>query len=264
MQIIGQEKLLNNIDALIDKSALPQSILLVGDLGSGKHSIINYVSDKLQISVIDLSNNISDEIISDIYLSVTRNIYLLHFSNISIKNQNSLLKLIEEPPQNCIIIGICEDKSQVIPTIQNRCQIWTLEKYSKELLRFFTDNEYLLSVCNTPGKIITFQNLDGIDINYYKTLANTVIERIYNANVANILTISDKLSFKQEDNKEKLSADLFIGILKYTTLEKINSNIELSRQYDLIEKLYNDFMIPHINKKYLFDNFLLRLKYSIR
>ena len=37
--------------------------------------------------------------------------------------------------------------------------------------------------------------LKPIDIEKYKSLAKTIVEKIYNANIANILTISNKLSF---------------------------------------------------------------------
>lgn len=262
MQIIGQEKLLNIVNTFLDSSNLPQSILFIGDKGCGKHTIASYIASSLNLELQDISQKISDEYISDIYLSVTRYIYLLDFSCISFKNQNSLLKFIEEPPKNCYIIGICENKTQVLPTIQNRCSVLYFDRYTKQQLNLLTDDEYLLSVCNTPGKIITFQNMPGIDIEKYKSLAKTIVEKIYNANIANILTISNKLSFKDTDASETLSVDLFLVMLKKEIESRIIYDTSLSNQYYLVEKLYNDFMIPHVNKKYLFENFLIRLKYS--
>ena len=172
------------------------------------------------------------------------------------------MKFIEEPPVNSYIIAICEDKSQVIPTIQNRCQILTFDKYSKQQLENFTDNEYLLSVCKTPGRIINFQALSNIDIEYYRQLIKTILEKIYNANIANILTISNKVAFKEEESKDKLPIDLFLLMLKEETVSRVIAGQDLSNQYVIIEKFFNDCLIPHINKKYLFENFLIRLKYS--
>ena len=262
MQIIGQEKLLNIIDTFLDSNNLPQSLLLVGDKGCGKHTIASYIAKRLGLEIRDISSKVSDEYLSDIYLAVTRYIYLLDFSCISFKSQNSLLKFIEEPPKNCYIIGVCENKTQILPTTQNRCSVLCFDRYTKQQLTFLTDDEYLLSVCNTPGKIITFQNMTGIDIEKYKSLAKTIVEKIYNANIANILTISNKLSFKDTDTSETLSVDLFLVMLKKEIESRIVHDTSLSNQYYLVEKLYNDFMIPHVNKKYLFENFLIRLKYS--
>lgn len=262
MQIIGQEKLLNILNAYLENNSLPTSLLFVGEKGCGKHTIASYISSRLNIDIVDISEQITEEYLIDRYISANKNIYLLDFSSISIKKQNALLKFIEEPPVNSYIIAICEDKSQVITTIQNRCQILTFDKYSKQQLENFTDNEYLLSVCKTPGRIINFQALSNIDIEYYRQLIKTILEKIYNANIANILTISNKVAFKEEESKDKLPIDLFLLMLKEETVSRVIAGQDLSNQYVIIEKLFNDCLIPHINKKYLFENFLIRLKYS--
>ena len=41
----------------------------------------------------------------------------------NIEASNKLLKLIEEPPKNTIIIFVVEDESQIINTITSRCQV---------------------------------------------------------------------------------------------------------------------------------------------
>ena len=43
--IIGQTKLLNKINAL-NIDSLPHSILMIGDLGCGKHTLCKYIANK--------------------------------------------------------------------------------------------------------------------------------------------------------------------------------------------------------------------------
>lgn len=47
--------------------------------------------------------------------------------------QNSLLKVLEEPPSNTIIMLLSESKENLLPTIISRCKVITLEEEKKEL-----------------------------------------------------------------------------------------------------------------------------------
>ena len=257
MSIIGQDNILEKLNNI------PRVLLLVGDRGSGKHLIISKISDILNLSAIDISSSINKDQLYEIFVSPEQYIYILDFSKISIKNQNVLLKFIEEPPLNCYVIGICENINQVIYTLQNRFKIWNLEKYSKEELKIFTENSSLLEIFNTPGQIIEFNTLDT-DIDKYKNLCDLIIEKISNANIANILTIPDKISFTEKD-KSGISIDLFKIILLNSILEKIklNNNIKYIKQYSIINEFINDLYIPNINKRVLFEHFLLQLKYTV-
>ena len=70
-------------------------------------------------------------------------IYIIDSSTISIKEQNIILKFVEEPLKNSYIIIL--KNSKLLPTILNRCQKWKFEAYSKEelLLVLLTEAEEL-------------------------------------------------------------------------------------------------------------------------
>ena len=70
MSIIGQNKILEKINV-----SIPRILLLSGDKGSGKHLISKYISDILKLDMLDISLNISRDIIYDIYYI---NIYMIH------------------------------------------------------------------------------------------------------------------------------------------------------------------------------------------
>ena len=52
---------------------------------------------------------------------------------LTLEAQNALLKILEEPPQNCTIFLLLPDDSFLIPTVLSRCQIITLPKITGSL-----------------------------------------------------------------------------------------------------------------------------------
>lgn len=61
------------------------------------------------------------------YSSSSRAVVLESAHKLTIEAQNSLLKTLEEPPLNSLIILGVEKKTQLLPTIVSRCQIENLE-----------------------------------------------------------------------------------------------------------------------------------------
>ena len=65
--MIGQNKIKN----LIETSSLdnfPNSLILLGEKGSGKHTICDLISDKLNLQIIDISEKLTQEMIDEIAL----------------------------------------------------------------------------------------------------------------------------------------------------------------------------------------------------
>lgn len=265
MNIIGQDKILKKIDKL-NVSTFPRSLLLVGEKGSGKHLISSYISNKLELEMIDISNDISQELIDMIYLQVEPRIYLIDTSLISVKDENTILKFLEEPLKNTFIILLTTSKNLLLSTIINRCQSWELEPYSKEVLSMFiseTDNkDMLLEITNTPGKV---KDLSTLGIEKIVEICNKIFEVVSVNNISNTLTITNKINFNNKET-EKYDFDLFVDVLLYCIKEKaIKSCIpgeerRIVEYYKLTNKLSNERRIAHINKKLLFEHYLLEMR----
>ena len=58
--IIGQQDLLNRIDALVDNNQFPKFTIIVGLSQSGKKLIANYIADKLNSIFIPSNIKIDD------------------------------------------------------------------------------------------------------------------------------------------------------------------------------------------------------------
>jgi hypothetical protein len=146
IMIKGQEK----ICSIIDKCTLdefPRSLMLVGDKGAGKHLLCEYICNRFNLESIDITENISLDLIDQINERVSPYLYIIRINTISIKEENTILKLLEEPLKNAYIILLSESENGILPTVINRCQVWRLQNYTKEMLSSFliSDNKFFSS-----------------------------------------------------------------------------------------------------------------------
>lgn len=103
---------------------LPKShIRIVHDLEQGVATLIKELSSNRVISFIRDEFKVEDAkaVIAESYISESQVKYIIlaakNFSNIS---QNTLLKVLEEPPKNIEIILLSQSKSSLLPTIRSR------------------------------------------------------------------------------------------------------------------------------------------------
>lgn len=271
--MIGQEKLLQRIPNEIDK--FPHTLIIEGDKGSGRHTLFNEICNKFKVESIDFKDlGINNTIIDNLFLSPTIHFCLLDLAGISIKEQNIMLKFLEEPLNHCYIVLLCENISQVLPAVVNRCQHWKMEPYSKEQLKTFYDeytmfnefqyvNEKIFSIATTPGDI---KELLNTNINDVYDLIENIINNIGNANFSNVLVLVDKIN---EFNNEKgiVDFEVFLKMFLYIIREQIknNANIRLYEVYRSAQDIYRLHKMQnlHLNEKQLYENFLLNLKYIL-
>ena len=261
--MIGQDKLLERIYQY-NLDSFPHSVILLGGRGSGRHSIAEEISKHLNIERVDIKTSISYEDIEQFVTRPQPYLYLFDASILSIKQQNVILKFLEEPLKNCYIVIVCETKQQLLDTILNRCQIWNLETYSKELLKemFPQAADSQLELSDTPGQLIELLNIDVSGISYMYELANKIIYSISRAGVANTLSVADRFYYGKSKEKDKLNFDIFLKILLCSIRKAIveNNSSILYNMYYATSVLYNQTFIPNINKRQLFENYLMKLK----
>lgn len=261
--MVGQEKLILKINSLT-LDTFPHTLLLVGERGSGKHLIVDYIGNHFGFEVIDVTDDISLELIDTITLRIEPKIYLIDGTLLTEKKENVLLKFLEEPVKNSFIIILCEAPQQLLPTIINRCRRWDLAKYSKLDLSQFLDDPngikapiLLDDVANTPGQIIEFQKQDLTNI---IGLCNTIIDKIAGANCQNTLTITNKIAFNHEE--EKYDFDCFVRCMLYSIRKRIVENNSLQNSFAFVrtKQLESDRYIHNINLINLFNTYLIDMK----
>ncbi len=257
--MIGQEKLLLKINELISQNSFPRTVLFEGSYGCGKHTLAKYISSRFKYELIDLTERINLEVLQQIQLSPTPFVYLINADEISIKEQNMILKFLEEPLKNSYIILICEHKSRLLPTVVNRCQCYTFESYTDEQLSNFTsenESKYVLKFGRTPGWII---KLHDCDIDSIVDLCNKIFLKITVANYSNVLTIPDKICLTKSDT-DKIDFKTFVFILQNISYE-LYQNKQISYDiFELTSTLYQNTSILNINKRHLLEHYLIELK----
>lgn len=250
-----QDELLNRIDNLTIAD-FPHTLLLSGDRGCGKHTLVKYISDKYGLDVRDITEQLSLDTINDIYSSVVPTFYLINTDNISIREQNVILKFLEEPSELIYIILICCNKNSLIPTVANRCISWEFHKYTRDELKEFTNDECVLDLCTTVGQVLDCQNFNLDDIRgYFKK----IFDCINRASTPNILYALPKhIAWKGE--KDLYPVDISFKILYNMVCDMIK--VDKYNCFDIWEithKLVNDLYIPNIDKKQRYEKYLLDL-----
>ena len=257
--IIGQDKLIRFIDKQT-LSTLPRTIMLEGQPGSGRHLLCQYISEKFNLKIEDISDNLTYELIENINLRVEPYLYIIDSSKITVKNENAILKFLEEPLKNAFIVILTENQYNQIETIRNRCYLLTMSVYNTDTLKQFINNEkdmdFILMICKTPGDVIKLQShpLENII-----TLCEKILNKINIASFANMLTLSNNIAFKNE--KDKYDFLIFFRVLLYVAkVQVINQYPKCIQTYNLTNEFYNRTKIRNVDMKMLFENYLFELK----
>lgn len=207
--IVGQDRLLERINNYRNDK-FPKSIIIEGSKGSGKHLIAEYIANKLKKEIIDLTDRISLETLFTIYTTPVPYVYLIDCNRINSRIQNSILKFLEEPPKEVTIILLTESYLSLLPTIVNRCILFTVDNYSEEILETFLPegvSRDILQYVKTPGQLITCKENSLTEI---INLANLIIDKINIAAISNILTsLVNKLDLTGKDDT-KINLEFFL------------------------------------------------------
>lgn len=252
--MIGQSSLMNTVNSLVDSNSFPRTVLLEGEWGCGKHTLASYIAEKLHVELYDITDSLDLDTLQQIALSATARLYLIDATMISVKEQNTILKFLEEPLKNSFIVLLVENKTRLLNTVVNRCMCWSFEQYTEEELKTFTEGD-LPRYANTPGRVKKFSELP---ISEMCGFAEKVLMQVHISNYSNILTIPNRINFKEDANL--FDFDIFSYIL-INSASKLYSESKIPyAAYDVTSRFFNDCYIPHINKRHLFENYLFRLK----
>jgi DNA polymerase III delta prime subunit len=153
-----------------------QSFLIVS---KNKNEAASYISDLLKemgVNSLDINlqtyektmgiedvRNIQKAILLKPFRGKTKAVIINAYENITFEAQNSLLKILEEPPANTIIIIATSKKEFLLPTIISRCKIVYLwEKEIKLIQEDFLELQDALSIImngKTGDKLKTAQDI---------------------------------------------------------------------------------------------------------
>lgn len=271
--MIGQQKIINQIDKLI-QSGFPRFIIITGAKGQGKKTLANYISKQLKYLMVisDVKIDSIREIIDLAYKQTEPIIYLIPDADkMSIGAKNSMLKVIEEPPNSAYFILTLESIENTLPTIKSRCIQLDMQSYSgTEKLEFINklqlnlsddDKNIILNCCDNCYEISMVNSYGVRDFyNYCKK----VCDNIYKVQSANSFKILEKIQLKDEDNK--YSPELFLKLVRKIWLDElltapsVNDKLYYHECITITSTILNKLRINGINKLSLLDMWILAIR----
>lgn len=257
--MVGQKNLINKLMSYTIET-FPRTLLLLGERGCGKHTLVkDIISPHLKLDVVDITENISIDYIVDIQLKAVPLIYVIDLSKLTDKQQNIILKFVEEPLSTSYVILLGESKQSILDTVYNRSVVYYFESYTAEELLTFANiaNEetktMLVKVCTTPGQVIETpeEKVKGI----YE-LCNKIANKLNVAPFPNTLKISQLMNYREET--DKFDVRMFfktLTVVLHDSYKDNNKSDNLKLYYKTVEyqsKLVNS----KLNKEHLVENFL--------
>lgn len=260
--MIGQKDLLEKINSYT-LEILPKALMLIGKKGCGKHTITKLIANNLNINLVDVPNTITNELIVEYQQSVIPQLYVIDICNFSEKQQNQLLKFIEEPSKYTYVIILAESENNIITTILNRCIKHYFLPYTKQELQEIRliDINNIYDICETPGQLL---DIDITNFNKLYTLCTSITKKSHTASFANTLSIATRLNYKEEYNK--FDPNLFFDTLAYVSKKDYleSKTNESYLVYCITNKYRQKLNTAGLNKENLVLTFLNELHSAVR
>lgn len=257
--IKGQDKLTSTFENM-NIEELPHTFMLLGEVGGGKHTLSKEIASKFNLEYSDISTIIDDELISEIENIKIPTLYVLDIKEL--KDQNIILKFIEDYKEFVYVCVICDNKNLLLETIANRCVIYEFERYSKEYLSNHItyvmaseiNKPIMLNICTTPGQLDEVVNENLQEVN---DLTLKVIHKTQDANFPNLLSLVNKFNYK--DYYDKYSVNTFFKLMLFNLLELCKKGSDYYSKYMLTQKYYKMFTNTRLrlNSETLMSQYLI-------
>lgn len=229
--MIGQESLQKELFSYT-LSQSPKTTLFLGEYGCGKHTLATEWAKVLSLPLVDITKDISLELLEAIQFSSTLTMYLINLDELTEQAQNMVLKFIEEPFDTAYVVLLSSNENRVIPTVLNRCYKCKFTSYTKEELEEIVGNsisDEVFSICKTPGQIRLLRN----QYNSLITLCQTIATKMSKAPFSNALSIVDKINYK--DEYDKFDLNIFLKVLRQELYKSyLNGNSSALKLYNIV------------------------------
>lgn len=263
--IIGHERVKTQMFNSIINGRFSHAHIIAGEDGIGKSLIAREIAinllgkdrekqyvdivefrlmkDKKSIG-IDEIKNIIQETNKKPYEGDKKIIILYNSDKLTEPAQNAFLKTIEEPPKGIFIILLCEKIENILDTIKSRCQIYKLNRLSKEDMITFLNNNfkdlsegYVKAISafsdGIPGRAERFMKDDSLR-EIRDTVVN-ILRKNYEQNLDDFLIYSELFLKYKNEWQEVLTC--FLSYIRDALIYKETGNRELIINIDKINEI---------------------------
>ena len=260
MLLDGQEKLSKTFEDMKIEN-LPQTILLLGEYGCGKHLLSTKIASKFNLEYLDITEYLTNDVLSELSIKPLPTLYVINASQISERQQNVILKFLEDYKPSSYVCLLVESKNLLLETICNRCVVYTFDRYSRDFIKEKakeivgdTNLEYAIELSNTVGQLKLCM---GQDLVALRELCDKIIHKIKNANLSNALSIADK--FNYSDLYDKFDVMLFFKIMIKELGELCIQDSKYLDLYLLTQRYAMMTNNQRVKKHDLIENYLIQL-----
>ena len=242
--MIGQKKNKLIIDDWAKKNKFPKFIIITGAIGSGKRTLVKYITDKMNRQVINCGLSVDDvrEVISQAYTLTIPTVFIFADAHkMSAQAKNALLKVTEEPPNDAMFILTSVSIEQLLPTLESRCVLLEIEPYKdSELYELWPDEN--VKYCMYPGDI---EKLKNTDVQSLKDFCSGLIPST-TSKLLNALSSLNNIEFSNND-KGIFDLMLVLNVLNYMLISKYEESKDI--RYLVFEEIVSNciYKLNHYN-----------------
>ena len=276
--MIGQIQVLSQIDSLIEKG-FPRFVIITGQKGQGKTELAIEISKRMKVPFCNFGITLDEirEMIQMAYKQTEPIIYLIQNADkMSIGAKNSLLKVIEEPPNNAYFIIELQQIENTLETIKSRCQEIKMEEYSEAEIEEMINKIIAISDCNerrilsqSARNYYQIETVSKYGVREFCDYVDKVYNNIYKVQSANSFKIAEKLDLK--DTGEGYDLEIFWNMYIYRTYEGLLKCYMIGEHHTdltntlcqciiITEKYKQKLSITGINKQSLVDMWILAIR----
>ncbi len=273
-QIIGNEKIKQELIQIVKTNKISHSYLFLGTSGIGKKLIAKQFAK--MILGYDLENNPDFQIIEPEGASIKieqirtmqkrvleapikcdKKVYIIDDADLMTKEaQNCLLKTLEEPPEFVNIILIGSNGNNFLSTIKSRCTILNFQNIKDEEIKKYLEKKYNISNIS-EDMIDIFGGSIGKaeELKDKQELYNNIIEIISQIKTLDIIDILKKAEpiYKSQEEKNNILESMNIILFK-----KSKQDVRFLNCIDVVEDT-KARLNANGNYNMCIDNMLLRI-----
>lgn len=257
--MIGQNKNKGLLMQWRMNKSVPRFIIIEGDEGSGRLELAKVIMKMINATGIIAGNGIADvrEIIENAYTVTDTTCYIFrNADDMSNAAKNSLLKVVEEPPNKAYFIMTIKNIDDMLGTIKSRATCIKMQPYTLEQLKSACNDDLMLRYINSIGQAKT---LEKTQITKAEECVMNVITALNNGSGLSILRETTNLKSKDTD-EDKIDCELFIRIFE----KNISCNLMQYNTLENIEVCKQELKKSAINKKSSIECMLLRILEEIK
>lgn len=230
-------------------------------VAGGNHADIHFIEplpDKRDIS-IDQLRAMQRELSLRPYEAPRKTCIIEPAERMSINAANSLLKTLEEPPGDALIILLTENAGMLLPTIRSRCQLIRFSHLSPEHVRTLLERTGMdsgtasLLAPMSGGSMQLALGLDNESLAARREVVLSILDRLDISRIATVFDSSEELSGNRDETIEVL--DMMISFFRDAVhlasgssdilnrnvrpaIESISKRRSFSRNLELLNNIY--------------------------